>query len=233
MGQCVDNNVSAPNTPSSYTWALIKGEDGKEGTGINIKGAVENVSQLPSSGVVAGDAYMVSADLYVWTGSEWKNVGRIKGEKGDSQYIHVAWSTSSDGSENFAVVKKTGIAYTYMGMCVDSNSDDPQTYESYVWTLVKGDKGDQGPQGPQGLQGPKGDDGLNGKDGVDGTPGTSSYFHVAYANKNDSGTIVNFSLDDPTDREYIGTYVDSTKADSTSPAKYTWMLAKGAQGPTG
>ena len=233
MGQCVDNNVAAPLNISLYKWALIKGEDGKEGTGINILGAFDSVAELNAldvSGLNAGDAYMVASDLYVWTGSEWKDIGRIKGEPGDNQYIHVAWSTSADGSENFAVVKQAGIAYTHMGICVDSESDDPQTYESYIWTLVKGDKGDKGDQGERG---PKGEDGLNGRDGVDGAPGTSTYFHVAYANKNTSGGIVDFSLDDPTDREYIGTYVDSTYADSTSPAAYTWMLAKGAQGATG
>jgi hypothetical protein len=87
--------------------------------------------------------------------------------------------------------------------------------------LIKGEKGD------------KGNDGLNGKDGVDGADGTSSYFHVAYANKNTSGAIINFSTNDPTDREYIGTYVDQNVSDSTDSSKYKWMLAKGAQGEDG
>jgi len=69
---------------------------------------------------------------------------------------------------------------------------------------------------------------LNGRDGVDGASGTSDYFHVAYANKDEFGNIIQFSLDDPTDREYIGTYVDQTRSDSLDLNKYHWMLVKGA-----
>lgn len=78
-----------------------------------------------------------------------------------------------------------------------------------------------------------GKDGLNGTNGVDGASGTSTYFHVAYANKTTAGTITDFSVDTPTNRDWIGTYVDTTQADSTNPSKYTWQLVKGAQGERG
>lgn len=78
-----------------------------------------------------------------------------------------------------------------------------------------------------------GEDGLNGSDGVDGADGTSSYFHVAYCNKTTAGTITDFSTSNPNNRDYIGTYVDSTVADSTNPNSYAWQLVKGAQGEKG
>ena len=77
-----------------------------------------------------------------------------------------------------------------------------------------------------------GKDGLNGTNGVDGASGTSSYFHIAYANKNGS-TITDFSLDNPTNRDYIGTYVDNIQADSTNPNSYSWQLVRGEQGISG
>ncbi len=111
---------------------------------------------------------------------------------------------------------------------------------------VKGDKGatgETGPQGKQGIQGEKGDtgatgptgpqgkQGIQGVKGADGKNGASSYFHVAYANSADGKT--SFSVSDPSNRAYIGTYVDTNPTDSTDPTKYTWQLVKGAQGAKG
>ena len=139
--------------------------------------------------------------------------------------------------------------------CVFFQIDQHQPYDTawYVANIVcvditglKGDTGPQGPQGiqgntgatgPQGEQGPqgiKGDTGPQGPQGVKGTDGkngTSSYFHIAYANSADGKT--SFSVSDPSNRAYIGTYVDNTPNDSTDHTKYTWQLVKGAQGPKG
>lgn len=233
LGQYVDFVQEDSMIISKYTWALIKGldgNDGKDGTGINILGAFdtyEELQRVDTSTLNAGDSYMVGVDLYVWTGSYWKNVGRIKGEdgkdgtngvNGKSAYLHIAWANSSDGTVDFTTSPISGILYTYMGIYTDNIVTDSQNPESYVWNLIKGSDGR---------------DGLNGRDGVDGADGTNSYFHIAYANKNNSGTIIDFSLDDPTDKSYIGTYVDSTREDSTNPSDYTWMLAKGADGEDG
>lgn len=233
LGQYVDFTEADSMTFSKYNWSLIKGtpgQDGKDGTGINIKGSYDSVSQLPSSGMSAGDAYIVGLDLYVWTGSAWKNCGQIKGEDGrdgtngtdgTSAYLHIAYANSADGVTDFTTTIVGDAEYLYIGLYTDSNVADSTNPSDYVWSKYHGNDGKDGK------------DGLNGKDGVDGADGTSSYFHVAYANKNSSGVITDFSLDNPTGREYIGTYVDETKADSTDSSKYTWMLAKGAQGETG
>ena len=96
---------------------------------------------------------------------------------------------------------------------------------------LQGEKGDQGIQGPKGDTGPQGIQGPQGVKGTDGKNGTSSYFHIAYANSADGKT--SFSVSDPSNRAYIGTYVDNAPNDSTDPTKYTWQLVKGAQGPRG
>lgn len=96
---------------------------------------------------------------------------------------------------------------------------------------IQGPKGEQGIQGPQGIKGDTGPQGPQGVKGTDGKNGTSSYFHIAYANSADGKT--SFSVSDPSNRAYIGTYVDNAPNDSTDPTKYTWQLVKGAQGPQG
>ena len=245
MGQYVDFNEADSSEPSDYKWVLIKGEDGNDGTGINIKGAVntyEELLEIDTTQLNAGDAYMVDKYLYIWTGETWRNVGQIKGEDGRdgtdgingrdgidgtngvSAYVHIAWANSADGVVDFTTSPVAGINYTYMGIYADSISEDSQVASNYIWTLIKG---------KDGVDGRDGQDGLNGQNGVDGADGTSSYFHIAYANKNEQGEIINFDLSNPTDREYIGTYVDENKVDSGDPSKYNWQLVKGAQGETG
>jgi len=63
----------------------------------------------------------------------------------------------------------------------------------------------------------------------DGIPGTNAYLHIAYADTSSGG---GFSQS-PTGKEYIGTYSDSNPTDSTNPALYQWVLAKGADGADG
>ena len=84
--------------------------------------------------------------------------------------------------------------------------------------------GKDGIDGLQGLQGEKGEQGIPGQDGANGQ---TSYFHVKYAD-DANGTNMNESGGD-----YIGTYVDFTKEDSTDPKKYTWVKTKGVQGEKG
>lgn len=74
-------------------------------------------------------------------------------------------------------------------------------------------------------------DGLDGPQGLPGPAGTSSYTHIAYSNASDGS--VGFSVDDGLNKSYIGVYVDSIRADSTDPTKYTWTLIKGAKGDQG
>ena len=113
------------------------------------------------------------------------------------------------------------------------------TAGSYIWTRTKtaysdGTTSYSEPVCMTGAPGTPGKDGQDGKDGADGTPGpagTSTYFHVAYANSADGRT--DFSTSDATGRAYMGTYVDTTQADSGDPTKYEWALIKGQDGEDG
>ena len=57
------------------------GPQGPAGTGVTILGSFDSPSELPPTGN-NGDAFLVQGDLYVWSGTDWDNVGNIKGPEG-------------------------------------------------------------------------------------------------------------------------------------------------------
>ncbi len=64
----------------------IQGPKGDDGASITLKGAVNSISNLPTTGNIQGDLYVVQTDGngYVWNGTSWVNVGQIRGPKGDT-----------------------------------------------------------------------------------------------------------------------------------------------------
>ena len=86
-------------------------------------------------------------------------------------------------------------------------------------------------KGATGAKGADGKNGADGKQGPAGKDGKSSYIHIAYANSSDGST--GFSTSDATNKKYIGTYTDTTQADSKDNRKYNWSLIKGEKGEPG
>lgn len=89
--------VSKSETASAVTFDFkfknlkgAKGDKGDDGTGVSIKGSVNDETELPDSGV-SGDAYLdATGNLWVYVGTggdstngKFKNAGNIKGPKGD------------------------------------------------------------------------------------------------------------------------------------------------------
>src|SRR5882672_428195 len=60
--------VAGPQGPQG-----VQGPQGPAGTGITMKGSVATSANLPSSGNVQGDAYIVQLDdsLWIWNGVAW------------------------------------------------------------------------------------------------------------------------------------------------------------------
>lgn len=132
------------------------------------------------------------------------------GKDGKTQYTHLAYANSADGTKDFSVSDGNR---EYIGMYVDFVEADSTDPTKYTWSLIKG---------------------ANGAQGVPGTPGTNGktpYFHIAYANSADGRT--GFSVDDSVNKLYIGQYTDYTPDDSTDPARYSWTKIKGEQGTAG
>lgn len=132
------------------------------------------------------------------------------GIDGKTQYTHLAYANSADGTKDFSVSDGNR---EYIGMYVDFVEADSTDPTKYTWSLIKG---------ADGAQGVPGTPGANGK-----TP----YFHIAYANSADGRT--GFSVDDSVNKLYIGQYTDYTPDDSTDPARYSWTKIKGEPGTAG
>ena len=58
-----------------------QGEPGEPGQGLVILGSLPSSGDLPATGEL-GDGYIISGELWVWTGTEWENVGVIQGPAG-------------------------------------------------------------------------------------------------------------------------------------------------------
>lgn len=132
------------------------------------------------------------------------------GKDGKTQYTHLAYANSADGTKDFSVSDGNR---EYIGMYVDFVEADSTDPTKYTWSLIKGA------------------DGAQGVPGTPGADGKTPYFHIAYANSADGRT--GFSVDDSVNKLYIGQYTDYTPDDSTDPTKYSWTKIKGEQGTAG
>lgn len=132
------------------------------------------------------------------------------GKDGKTQYTHLAYANSADGTKDFSVSDGNR---EYIGMYVDFVEADSTDPAKYTWSLIKGA------------------DGAQGVPGTPGADGKTPYFHIAYANSADGKA--GFSVDNSVDKLYIGQYTDYTPDDSTDPTKYSWTKIKGEQGTAG
>ena len=128
---------------------------GKDGTSVSIKGSFDSEAELkaafPNGPTNASDAYIVGGDLYVWTGSEWKNVGAIKGEKGDTAYIHLKYANeTSSGTQVTVGGSVFTLSFTpndgedigdWLGIYTDFAPEDSMSISDYKWKKIRGDKG--------------------------------------------------------------------------------------------
>lgn len=132
------------------------------------------------------------------------------GTDGRTQYTHIAYANSADGTKDFSVSDSNR---EYIGMYVDFELLDSTDPSKYAWSKIKGA------------------DGADGVPGKPGTDGRTPYFHVAYSNSADGSK--DFSVSDSTNKQYIGQYTDFTQADSTDYRKYAWTKIKGEDGQDG
>ncbi len=171
-----------------------KGDTGKDGTSVNIKGSFDSADKLPQSGTV-GDAYLIKGDLYVWTGTAWKDAGGIQGPQGIAGPQGIQGPTGPQGPrgntgpagpkgdigpQGVQGPQGTGLAIKGSVATADKLPATGATGDAYlvagelyIWNGTKwNDTGNiQGPQGIQGIQGPKGDTGPVGPAGPKGDTG--------------------------------------------------------------
>ena len=126
-----------------------------------------------------------------------------QGIKGESSYVHIKYAPVSNPTDD----QITGTPDKYIGICVDTNSQDPSTASSYTWSKFEG------------------------QDGADGTPAEKVYVHFAYANSEDGSQ--DFSITQFDGAKYIGVLSDNNEDDSPHYQDYIWSQIRGEDGIPG
>lgn len=139
-----------------------------------------------------------------------RGIAGEKGEDGRTSFFHIKYSAVANPTTSSQMSETPNV---YIGTYVDYEEEDSNEPSKYTWCKF------------QGLDGSQGIPGANGSDGK------TSYLHIAYSNSADGSK--DFSIDDSTDRSFIGQYTDFIKADSTDYKKYVWSLIKGDKGDKG
>lgn len=138
-----------------YTMTMdgLNGKDGKDGTSISIKGSLESETDLPTPPTNASDCYIIGSDLYVWTGSAWKNVGQFKGDKGEDGegFVYIG-----EGKSWYEAADTAGVSRdAQSGWCYrDTSGEKPIIYvfDGNDWEVLIED-GNPGADGTNGLDG--------------------------------------------------------------------------------
>lgn len=170
---------------SEVNLGVLKGDKGDKGdpATIAIKGAVSSTSELPLSNITSGDAYVVTSvvngdtisELYICVDplattfdQVYKNLGNIKGEKGDTGTNGKDGSTLYTGADidkegvNIVINKQFNQGDYYLNTNELSlsygNLYRIQTAEGTTYTIalegsMRGPQGVAGPTGPQGAEG--------------------------------------------------------------------------------
>ena len=110
-----DSRWEAYSTPA--LWSKFA-KDGKDGSSIKIKGYVETIYDLPEYPEDPSDCYVVDKNLYIWTGTNWKDAGQFKGDTGDNG-VSVEWKGSNlsahpqSPQEGWAYRNTNGVTYIF------------------------------------------------------------------------------------------------------------------------
>lgn len=191
-----------------YTWIAYADDD--IGTGASLDSYGKEYLGIASNRVTR-DPDLTDPTVYTWVRIRGEQgIPGTSGKDGKTSYFHVKYS---DVEKPASYSDMTETPSKYIGTYVDYELEDSKEPSKYTWSKFQGE------------------DGANGVAGKNGENGETSYVHFAYATSEDGKT--NFSTTDPTDKTYIGQYVDFKKADSEQPEKYRWSKFQGPKGPAG
>ena len=140
------------------------GPAGTPGTSVTILGSFDTIVELQREFPQGkpGQSYLVGSDLYVWSeeSSEWKDVGQIKGPKGDQGERGIQGPRGEQGERG------------PKGEQGPPGIQGPRGEQGIPGERgLQGEQGIQGPVGPQGAQGIKGETGEQGPKGDTGPMG--------------------------------------------------------------
>lgn len=249
IGQCVDLSPDDPLTPSSYTWTLVKGEQGEQGPsgadGRGIAHVWESYALSASASSVPPDedwdegaVPTMTPDLrYLWNREdiEWSDGTETQGTP------HVIGVYGEDGRGVASIVQWYLASALPSGVTADADgwTTSPQETTSakpYLWnyevtTYTDGGTLETAPHvvGTRGEKGDQGEPGPQGVRGPSGADGRTLYTWVKYADTPTSGM-----SDDPTGKAYMGiSYNNESPSESSDYSDYAWSRVEGEQGAQG
>lgn len=239
IGIYVDSNKTDSENYKAYKWSKIKGLDGKNGiagkNGVGIKstdisyGLSNSETKEPTSWTKAVPNLIKGK--YLWTKTVWKYTDNTSETGYTKTYIAKDGNTGKNGiaGKDGVGIKSTTITYakSKSGTSAPTSgwtSKVPSTSSGdFLWTKMVWNYTDNTSETGYSVS-KIGKDGTQGIPGKAGADGKTPYLHIAYSNSADGSK--DFSVTD-SDRDYIGTYTDFSKADSTDYKKYSWSKIKG------
>ena len=239
IGIYVDSNKTDSEDYKSYKWSKIKGLDGKNGiagkNGVGIKstdisyGLSNSETKEPTSWTKAVPNLIKGK--YLWTKTVWKYTDNTSETGYTKTYIAKDGNTGKNGiaGKDGVGIKSTTITYakSKSGTSAPTSgwtSKVPSTSSGdFLWTKMVWNYTDNTSETGYSVS-KIGKDGTQGIPGKAGADGKTPYLHIAYSNSQDGSK--DFSVTD-SNRAYIGTYTDFSKADSTDYKKYSWSKIKG------
>lgn len=183
---------------SDATTSAFTVYNGKDGAGFKPLGFKSSASDLPAT-ANPGEAYFVGIaspyDVYVWSGTEWKNIGAINGIKGeDGRGIVSIIRTSGNGA--------AGFTDTYTITYSDTTTS--------TFPVYNGKDGAAGAKGDTGATGAKGADGRGivsiTRTSGNGAAGTVDTYTITYSD----ATTSTFSVRNGADGTAAGITIDGT-----------------------
>ena len=183
---------------SDKTTSAFTVYNGKDGAGFKPIGFKNSASDLPAT-ANPGEAYFVGTaspyDVYVWSGTEWKNIGAINGIKGDAgRGIVSIIRTSGNGA--------AGSTDTYTITYSDKTTS--------TFPVYNGKDGEAGAKGDTGATGAKGADGRGivsiERTSGNGAAGTVDTYTITYSDT----TTSTFPVRNGADGTAAGITIDGT-----------------------
>lgn len=208
-----------------YTWAKIKGDDGKDGISPTV--SVTKKDGKTTITIVDENGTHTQEVLDGTNGTPG-----INGVNGKTTYFHVKYS--NDGGKTFTSNSGETVG-AYIGTCTDYNVADPTSVGSYIWAKIKGENGKDGKDGINGTNG-KGISEIHtyyqANNQTSGIYAYSSGWSEAFTAPNSSSkylwtyqkTIYNDGSSESTSPHIIGTYGKDGKDGSTLSSSEIWNL---------
>ena len=143
-----------------------KGDTGADGSSFAVKGSRDDVADLPATGNVNGDAYLVDGDMYVWNDTQFDNAGPLQGPAGPQGTQGEVGPQGPQGEAG-----PQGIQGVQGPAGLDGATGPQGTAGATGPAGADGAQGPAGPAGADGVAGPAGPQGPAGADGAAGAKG--------------------------------------------------------------